>query len=90
MKTEGTNLQELEVQAGRDGGIFSDHLRRMFAGIQGDDEITDAVRAVLNEQPCPSSLSFYRLRCAGVFAGSSIVDARLRCDMYAEYLRRNL
>jgi hypothetical protein len=34
--------------------------------------------------------SFYRLRAAGVMTGETAGEARIRCQIYTEYLRRHL
>ena len=78
------------AQAHRDEWIFGDHLRRLRALLARDAELCEAVREVLRRRPCPSRESFYRLRSAGIIAGDSSSDARLRCELYAAYLRQHL
>ena len=73
-----------------DEGLYGDHLRRMLVLLAKDPELQDVVRALLRGQPCPNSPSFYRLRSAGVVKGDSPHDVRLRCEIYAAYLRRHL
>ena len=48
------------------------------------------MRDILNGKPCPSAETFYKLRSAGILTGDSIDDARPRCRLYADYLRRHL
>jgi hypothetical protein len=73
-----------------DEGVYGDHLRRILVLLARDPAMMEVVRGVLHEQPCPTPESFYRLRSAGVLAGHSPADARLRCRLYAMYLRRHL
>ena len=51
---------------------------------------SDVVRGILNNQPCPTQESFYRLRSAGLIVGDSTREARLRCQLYATYLEKRL
>jgi len=37
-----------------------------------------------------SNSGFYRLRSAGVLSAESIDEPRLRCDLYARYLKKHL
>jgi hypothetical protein len=80
----------LETQASSNEGVFSDHLRRILVLLAKDPDLADVVRGVLNGNPCPTPESFYRLRSAGVMAGSSQSDVRPRCRLYADFLRRHL
>ena len=45
---------------------------------------------MLRGQPRASTESFLRLRSAGVLAGESTDEMRLRCQLYANYLKRHL
>jgi hypothetical protein len=90
MATRPLRLAELEEQAPRDDGLFGDHLRRLLTLIAGETEVLEAVRAVLNGQPCPTLQLFHRLWSAGVLAGEAARNARLRCELYATYLERHL
>lgn len=84
------DVAAFEKQAISDEGFFGDHLRRALVLLSQDDELCDAVRAVLGGSPCPSAEAFYRLRSAGIMAGESAHDARLRCQLYFEYLQQRL
>lgn len=86
----GESFAALEAQAHRDEWIFGDHLRRLRALLARDPELGEAVGKVLRGHGCPTRESFYRLRSAGVLAGDSAGDARLRCELYATYLRQHL
>jgi hypothetical protein len=81
---------DLVAQADRDEGLFGDHLRRILVLLAKDPELRDVVRGILRGKRCPDPTSFYRLRTAGVVAGESPADVRLRCRIYETYLRRHL
>ena len=81
---------DLAAQADRDEGLFGDHLRRILVLLAKDLGLRDIVRGILRGKPCPDPTSFYRLRTAGVVAGESPADVRLRCRIYETYLRRHL
>ncbi|HKF54163.1 MAG TPA: AAA-like domain-containing protein [Blastocatellia bacterium] len=81
---------ELEAgSAGEDPNI-GDHLRRMAGLISADPELRSATAAVLDGEPCSNTEAFHRLRSAGVLAGDSFRTPRLRCRLYAEYLKHQL
>jgi hypothetical protein len=88
--TTQISLDDFETMAPRDEGIYGDHLRRILVLLAKDPSLTDVVRGVLRDQPCPTPESFYRLRSAGVVAGHAPADARPRCRLYAMFLRRHL
>jgi hypothetical protein len=83
-------LAGLEQGAAAEEGIFGDHLRRLRAPLQASPDLAAAVRAVLDGAPCADENRFYRLRTAGLLAGAAPEEARLRCHLYAVYLRRHL
>jgi hypothetical protein len=90
MAARGVSLDALEARADHPDWIFGDHLRRMLAALQRDTEICKVLRGVLQGQPCPDPESFYRLRSAGLVAGTSAREARPRCHLYARYLQHAL
>jgi hypothetical protein len=90
MAAHDTPLATFETRASRDDGIFGDHLQRMWAALTRDPELCEVVRGLLSGRPCPTSRAFYRLRSAGLVAGESEADARLRCRLYHTYLARAL
>jgi hypothetical protein len=90
MTARGVSLEALEAQAGRDEGPFGDHLRRLLISLSQDASLCDVARGVIEGQPCPTAESFYRLRSAGVVVGNSAREARLRCRLYATYLKQHL
>jgi hypothetical protein len=86
----GATIESFEAAADRDEGPFGDHLRRMLVLLAKDAALTAAVRSVLEGQPGMSRDSFYRLRSSGVMSGDSAAEARMRCRLYASYLRRQM
>lgn len=90
MVSQHLDIASLEAQADRDEGLFGDHLRRFLILLVRDPQLCDAMRDVLRGKPCPGMESFFRLRSAGVLSGTSVQDARCRCQVYATYLSRHL
>ncbi len=88
--THQRSLSQLVAIADHEDGPFGDHLRRIAASLEQDNELSDIVRGILNHQPCPTQESFYRLRSAGLIAGESAREARLRCQLYTTYLKKRL
>ena len=86
----GVTLAAFEESAARDEGPFGDHLRRMLVLLAKDAELSAAVRSVLEGEPSMSRESFFRLRSGGVMAGDAAEEARMRCQLYAAYLRRQM
>jgi DNA-binding SARP family transcriptional activator len=86
----GARIEEVEAEALSGGGVFAEHLARIWAALARDDTglVAELDRA-LREGRC-SYDAFVRLRAAGVLAGDSEVAVRPRCRLYAEYLRRRL
>ena len=90
MAAREIKLAALEAQAARDDGPFSDHLRRLAVSLTQDRALSEVVRRVLKGGSSVATESFYRLRSAGLMAGDSERDVRLRCQLYATYLERHL
>jgi DNA-binding winged helix-turn-helix (wHTH) protein len=90
MTARGASYDALAAQADHDEGPFGDHLRRLLISLSQDAALRDVARGVLEDQPCPTAESFYRLRSAGVVVGDSARDARPRCRLYTIYLRQHL
>jgi hypothetical protein len=86
----GLSLQTFADLADRDEGPFGDHLRRILVLLARNTVLCEMVRGVLCGQPSMTTESFYRLRSAGVIAGDTAKDAKLRCQIYATYLERHL
>ena len=90
MVTRHRSLSELAAIADHEDGPFGDHLRRIAASLEQDKDLSEVVRGILNNQPCPTQESFYRLRSAGLIVGDSAREARPRCQLYATYLAKRL
>ncbi len=90
MTAHGASYDGLEAQADRDEGPFGDHLRRLLISLSQDAALRDVVRGVLEGRPVPTAESFYRLRSAGVVAGDSAREAKMRCRLYSTYLQQHL
>jgi DNA-binding SARP family transcriptional activator len=85
----GQTPAQLEAAAGRDGGPFAGHLRRLEQSLRRDPTLCEAVCSLLHRRPLTPE-SFYRLRSAGVVAGEHEGDAEFRCPLYASYLRSRM
>ena len=90
MAKQKLSLAALQSQADHEEGLFGDHLRRMLIALDGDADMCEAVRSILRGQPDLTISDFYRLRSAGVLAGHSPQNAKLRCELYANYLKKRL
>ncbi|HLV79535.1 MAG TPA: AAA-like domain-containing protein [Chthonomonadaceae bacterium] len=90
MTVDGFTLDTLEADAGREDGIFGDHLRRLLAALSQDAGLCEAVRTVMKGQACPDAESFYRLRSAGVLVGADLAKARPRCGLYRSFLESRM
>jgi len=88
--TKHFSYDAFERVADRDDGAFGGHLRRLQFALKQDAGLVDVVKGVLNGEPCPTQESFYRLRSAGVLTGDSAQEAKPRCQLYADYLKRSL
>lgn len=85
-----TSLAGFMGEAGRDDGVFGDHLRRILVLLAKDPNLTEIMRGVLKGESCPTSESFYRLRSSGLIVGSSQFEAAPRCELYESFLKRHL
>lgn len=85
-----TDLAAMEAASEVTGPPFADHLRRILVALTRDAALCDIVRDLLRATRRPDEDSFYRLRSAGLLAGATPDDARLRCRLYESYLARHL
>jgi DNA-binding winged helix-turn-helix (wHTH) protein len=90
MALRGAPLSEIESNAASDKGPFGDHLRRVLAVLAQDRSLCDGLRDLLVGNARLTPDSFYRLRSAGVVVGDSAREARLRCQLYGDYLKEHL
>lgn len=84
------SLADLEHNADRDDGPFGDHLNRLLISIHQDQALLLELRGFVVSGTKLSSTAFYRLRSAGVLSGDAIDEPRLRCNLYARYLKKHL
>jgi serine/threonine protein kinase len=82
-------LEQVELHAARNEGIFGDHLRRLLFSLAKDPALLSVMRQLLHGQPCPDPESFYRLRSAGLILGDSHAQVQPRCQLYATYLKQH-
>jgi serine/threonine protein kinase len=90
LATQRIPFAELEARADHDEGIYGDHLRRLLLSFVNEQNLVKVVRNVLRGHLEADADSFYRLRSAGILAGDSEKAVRLRCQVYANYLKRHL
>jgi hypothetical protein len=86
----GMSLPEFEEAAVTDEGPFGDHLRRLLFLLGRDTQLAEAVRTILKGERLTNKNAFYRLRESGVINGDSPDQARMRCQLYFNYLKENL
>lgn len=90
MRARSCSIDEFERQADREDGFYGDHLRRILVVLTRHSDLLAAVRGMLRDQPCADHATFFSLRGLGIVAGDTFHDARLRCDLYVNYLERHL
>jgi len=88
--TRSLSMEAFEAQAAHDDGCYGDHLQRLLQSLSQDHKLCSAVLDLLQSRLCPSQESFYRLRSAGVLAGSEPENCRFRCRIYKDYLGAHL
>jgi len=86
ISAKSLSLDAFGAQADRDDGCYGDHLHRLMQSIMRDSNMSCAVQELLQDKPCPSLETFYRLRSAGVISGTDLATARFRCRIYRSYL----
>jgi len=83
-------LREFRKLAPDEDGPFGDHLRRILVGLRPDHALRSELRQLLDGHRKISREAFFRLRSSGVLKGESPDQARLRCQIYQEFLTRHL
>jgi DNA-binding winged helix-turn-helix (wHTH) protein len=86
----GMAYAQFEAEAARERGPYGDHLRRLVVLLGTDPTLATAVRSALSGVPAMDDATFYKLRGAGILSGDAAREARPRCPLYAEYLRRHI
>jgi DNA-binding winged helix-turn-helix (wHTH) protein len=90
MVRRGIDLAEVEARAAHDEGVFGDHLQRLLSPLERNEALCEALRGFLRGEIGLTRTNFYHLRSAGVLAGDSPKEARLRCALYENYLKTHL
>ncbi|HEX4947344.1 MAG TPA: AAA-like domain-containing protein [Blastocatellia bacterium] len=90
MAAHGLTVTEIEARALRNDGLFGDHLRRVLLSLLQDSALQEAIRQMLRGARKLPTGAFYALRSAGLLTGEAPDEARLRCQLYADYLLRHL
>lgn len=86
----GADLSHLLEVADEESGPFGDHLRYIFAVLNRQPALVEAVRAFLAENREMSDDEFFRLRAAGICGGQYPNNVKLRCQLYERYLKKRL
>lgn len=94
-KQDARNGKRNGLEAFKAGGYlgeqpFGDHLRRLLDLLRGDETLCNAICDLLEGRKLSDTITFHRLHSAGVIVGDSLDNAKLRCDLYAEYLSHHL
>ena len=84
----GVPFDRIEAEGANDGGLFDDHLHRLYLALSHAPELLEVLRDLLAGRPCAEPENFYRLRTAGILSGVSSQAARFRCGLYETYLGR--
>lgn len=90
MRMKNYTLDQFIDLSGKDDGPYGDHLRRILVVLARNPHLSEALRQHLGRGAVLGSDAFYRLRRAGLLLGAGPTEARARCRLYADYLRRHL
>lgn len=83
------SLADLIATGSLHEGPFGGHLRRLLRSLKRNAALTTALKAVMKgDQVTPEQI--YELRASGVLAGHDNSKPRPRCQLYDEFLRREL
>lgn len=87
MVAGGADLAAIEAAAGREEGLFAEHLRRLEHVVGRHPELGAALREALAGRPCADARAFHRLRAVGIVVGAPEAP-QMRCELYARHFRR--
>jgi hypothetical protein len=90
MANHQQDLRLIERLAALEESVFGEHLRRLLYSVGRDPDVTAAVKSLLFTKAPPAPDMFYRLRSAGLIVGAAPSEARIRCGLYDQFLRRHL
>jgi len=86
---EGTRVTELlDMALDTARGPVGDHLEHVRATIMASATDLGLVQAILADAPVVDGEAFLRLRAMGIVSGDDRRSARLRCPLYAQFLKR--
>lgn len=88
MKVRNLSWRDFASVADRDDGPFGNHLRHVSQSLQADAGLNQAVQRMVLGKPKLGMREFSRLRSAGILIGNSPHGAKLRCELYEKYLKR--
>ena len=83
-------MPQLQHIAAKDDGPFGDHLRHYLWTLHDQPSLRKALLQIIAGGSCEDEDSFQRLSAGGLIAGDSRQMARVRCDLYARYMREHL
>jgi hypothetical protein len=89
MATEKKSLDDLRACASLDNGPFGNHLRRLRLVAQNPEQL-NVLQALLRNAAVKNTDAVLHLRSAGVIVGDDYRNVRMRCGIYADYLRRHV
>jgi hypothetical protein len=90
LRTGSCEVEDLRQAVAAHNGPFAPHLKPQVRMLEQRPELAKAVRQVLAQGRCESDRAFRDLIDAGILAGASRDQARIRCDAYAIYLGAHL
>jgi hypothetical protein len=85
----GQTFADFTANALEESGPYGDHLQRLLLSVTRSPALVESLQLVLHGAKCPSD-DFFRLRSAGVLAGTDAHSATFRCTLYQEFLRKHL
>ncbi len=91
LRVQEFSFAQLAANAAQPDGPYSGHLRRLLLALQRDADLCEQLRPLLNGKESKLTANgFFRLRSAGLLEGASAKDARIRCELYRQYLQEQL
>lgn len=89
MAQEHKDVEQFAACACMDIGPFGTHLRRLRLVTKNHDQL-EVIHSVLRGSDTRNNDAFLHLRSAGVVIGDDCQSIRMRCGIYADYLRNFL
>ena len=85
----GQPFADFAANALEESGPYGDHLQRLLLSVIRSPALVESLQLFLHGAKCPSD-DFFRLRSAGVLAGTDATSATFRCTLYQDFLRKHL